>query len=580
MTTRKSGEKAKGAAASRIGKYEIIRELGRGAMGIVYEGRDPMIGRKVAIKTIRFDVLTRPEEQDEAQQRFIREARSAGILSHPSIVTIYDAGEDAGLTYIAMEYVEGGSLEALIAARTKLSLDEVTSLLAQVGDALDYAHREGIVHRDIKPGNILIDREGRPRIVDFGIAKIASSNLTQTNMVMGTPFYMAPEQIAGRKVDSRADIFSLGTVLYELLTFAKPFGGDTVTTVIYKIMNEQPPPPRTYDASLPPGLDYVVKKALAKDPARRYQSCRDLAADLRNHDAFARAAFSEAGPAPSGAGPARAAEPGVDAAEAEAVSSDTDVKPRKPLMLVLATMMAVVAIVIVILLMTGRGKRPTEFAGGGGAQPGTQAADATAKAAGQTGGTVLPEANSSSSEPLRKTEPVVDKRSLEITDRLQLARAALQKGSYDKSIEEARKVLALEPGQPEARETLALALLRSAPVQIGAMVSAYGDAIKKKALQEFFRANAAPELFTAVAADAQVLFEDHDLFQLNLSKPATEVIDNQDGTYRAEATFSEIMTALNKSRQVRVVLYEGKIKWRLERRDRWLITKIDYITTN
>ncbi len=544
MTARKSGEQAKDPGASRIGKYEIVRELGRGAMGIVYEGRDPVIGRKVAIKTIRFDVLNRPEEQEEARQRFMREARSAGNLSHPSIVTIYDVGGDGELTYIAMELVDGGSLESLIAARTRLTLDEVTSLIAQVGDGLDYAHRQGIIHRDIKPANILMDREGRPRIVDFGIAKVASSNLTQTNMVMGTPFYMAPEQIAGRKVDSRADNFSLGTILYELLTLAKPFAGANMTTVIYKIMNEQPPPPRTYDSTLPPGVDYVVKKALAKDPARRYQSGRDLAADLRNHAAFAESVFSEAPAATQDAGKDAAGEPGPGASEPGA-----GVRPRNPLLLILTAMMAVVAIVIVVLLATGRGKRTPELTGVGGGPPGPPPA-------------------------------AVDKRGPEIVDRLQLAKAAFQKGSYGKAIDEARKILALDPGQSQAREVLALAMLRSAPVDIGAMVTAYGEAVKAKTLREFYRVNTALEFFPQAAADAQALFEDHDLFQLNLSLPKTDVIDNQDGSYRAETTFSEILTAESISKRARVVLYEGKIKWRLERRDTWLITKIDYITAN
>ena len=269
-----------------IGKYNILRELGRGAMGIVYEGVDPYIGRKVAIKTIRFDVLTAPAEQQEAQQRFMREARSAGNLSHPSIVTIYEVGEHEGMSFIAMEFIEGESLEAMIAARRKLPIGSVVELIAQLGDALDYAHRNGVVHRDIKPANILVDSEGRPKIVDFGIARIASSSLTQTNTVLGTPSYMAPEQIAGQKVDHRADLFALGAILYELLTLQRAFPGDNVTTVIYRIMNETPPPPRTIDQSLSPGLDVVLGAALAKDPAERYQSGRALADHLRNYQQF------------------------------------------------------------------------------------------------------------------------------------------------------------------------------------------------------------------------------------------------------------------------------------------------------
>ncbi|OGD24210.1 MAG: hypothetical protein A2Y56_05975 [Candidatus Aminicenantes bacterium RBG_13_63_10] len=271
---------------TKIGKYTILGEIGRGAMGIVYKATDPYIGRTVAIKTIRFDVLGQGPEREMAQKRFMREAHSAGNLSHPNIVTIYDVGEDQGLSYIAMEFIDGSSLEELISCKTRMSLDEVIALVEKVGDALDTAHRKGVVHRDIKPANILLDAEGRPHLVDFGIARISTSTMTQTNMIMGTPYYMSPEQIAGKKVDNRSDIFALGGVLYELLTGQKPFPGDTITTVIYKIMNEAPLPMRTFQKNLPEGLEAIVQKALAKEPGARYQSCRALVGDLKNYEAL------------------------------------------------------------------------------------------------------------------------------------------------------------------------------------------------------------------------------------------------------------------------------------------------------
>jgi serine/threonine protein kinase len=268
---------------TKIGKYTIVGEIGRGAMGIVYKAIDPFIGRTVAIKTIRFDLLGTGPEREIAQKRFIREAHSAGNLSHPNIVTIYDVGEDQGLSYIAMEYVDGSSLDELMHARQKFSLDEILNLIIQVAEGLESAHKKGVVHRDIKPANILIGSDGRPRIVDFGIARISTSTMTQTNMIMGTPYYMSPEQISGRRVDNRADIFALGGILYELLTGQKPFPGDNLTTVIYKIINEEPMPVRTFQKTVPEGLDYVVRRALAKSPDDRYQACREMIRDLEHY---------------------------------------------------------------------------------------------------------------------------------------------------------------------------------------------------------------------------------------------------------------------------------------------------------
>ena len=267
----------------KIGKYTIVGEIGRGAMGIVYKALDPYIGRTVAVKTIRFDILGQGPEREIAQKRFMREAHSAGNLSHPNIVTIYDVGEDQGISYIAMEFVDGPSLDELMHSKQKFSLEEILSLIEQVAEGLESAHKKGVVHRDIKPANILLDSENRPRIVDFGIARISASTMTQTNMIMGTPYYMSPEQISGRKVDNRADIFALGGILYELLTGQKAFPGDNLTTVIYKIINEEPMPLRTIKKNLPEGLDYIVSKALAKAPEERYQNCHEFVHDLRHY---------------------------------------------------------------------------------------------------------------------------------------------------------------------------------------------------------------------------------------------------------------------------------------------------------
>jgi serine/threonine protein kinase len=267
----------------KIGKYTISREIGQGGMGVVYCAQDPFIGRTVAIKTIRLDILQQAAGKEEALKRFLREAQSAGNLSHPNIVTIYDVGEDEGLIYIAMEYIDGHSLESLLQKNKKFSLDEIIQLFNQIGAALDYAHQKGIVHRDIKPANILVDQNNKVSIVDFGIARTASSTMTQTGMFMGTPRYMSPEQISGKRVDNRSDIFSLGAILYELLTQCNPFEGESITTVIYKIMHAELRPVSDFNKQLPPGLDEVVKKALARDADVRYQTCRELLDDLKKY---------------------------------------------------------------------------------------------------------------------------------------------------------------------------------------------------------------------------------------------------------------------------------------------------------
>ncbi len=334
---------------AKIGKYTIVGEIGRGAMGIVYKAIDPFIGRTVAIKTIRFDLLGTGPERDIAQKRFVREAHSAGNLSHPNIVTIYDVGEDQGLSYIAMEYVDGSSLDELMHASQKFSLEEILSLIEQVAEGLESAHKKGVVHRDIKPANILIGSDGRPRIVDFGIARISTSTMTQTNMIMGTPYYMSPEQISGRRVDNRADIFALGGIFYELLTGQKPFPGDNLTTVIYKIINEEPMPVRSFHKSLPEGLDFIVSRALAKSPDDRYQTCREMITDMQNYPQLKMPAPAVSSEAPTIALPA----PQPILRKRPPVS--WPVTRRKTTVIVLASILAVGAVAVGAILLFSRG---------------------------------------------------------------------------------------------------------------------------------------------------------------------------------------------------------------------------------
>src|SRR5947209_505009 len=246
----------------KIGRYEITGELGKGAMGVVYKAVDPNIGRPVALKTMRVDL--HGADMSDMLRRFQNEARSAGLLNHPNIVTIYDAGEHEGVFYIAMEYIPGQTLAQLLAQMHVLSAEQLVNIGAQICAGLEYAHSKKVVHRDIKPPNIMIAPDGTVKIMDFGIAK-AGASLTHTGEVLGTPNYMSPEQVKGKELDGRTDLFSLGVILYEMATGERPFNGQNVTTIIYKIIHEVPPAPRELDVTVHPGLSAIIAKCLAKD---------------------------------------------------------------------------------------------------------------------------------------------------------------------------------------------------------------------------------------------------------------------------------------------------------------------------
>jgi len=257
-----------------IGRYQITKELGRGAMGVVYLAVDPTIGRNVAIKTIRLAEVTDPEERAKLRERLFREARSAGILSHPGIVTIYDMEEHDEVAFIAMEYVDGPTLDQLLSKREPMAPERLMSILRQTAAALDYAHAKGIVHRDIKPANIMIASDGAVKITDFGIAKVTTSQqYTQTGTILGTPNYMSPEQVQGLAVTGRADQFSLAVIAFEMLTGDRPFTGEHLTTVVYKIVAEEPPPAQRLNPTLGPQIDGALRRGLSKKSEARYNSC-------------------------------------------------------------------------------------------------------------------------------------------------------------------------------------------------------------------------------------------------------------------------------------------------------------------
>ncbi len=271
------------ALPKTIGRYEVLAEVGRGSMGVVYKARDPRIGRIVALKTIAFSFPLGPGEEEEFLRRFYHEAQVAGRLNHPNIVTIYDVGEKGaeGDAYIAMEFVEGTNLQELLAGGGRLPLAQVADIMDKLSQALDSAHDAGVVHRDIKPANILLTESGQPKILDFGIARLAAGGLTRPGRFFGTPNYMSPEQVTGVEVDGRTDQFSLAVILYQLLTGEKPFAGESVTAISYQVVNVDPPPPSKLNPSLRAPFDRILRKALAKNVSDRYPRCQDFAADLK-----------------------------------------------------------------------------------------------------------------------------------------------------------------------------------------------------------------------------------------------------------------------------------------------------------
>jgi serine/threonine-protein kinase len=265
-----------------LGRYQLEKELGKGAMGVVYLGRDPKINRVVAIKTMALAQEFDADELVEVKARFFREAETAGRLNHPNIVTMYDAGEEHDLAYIAMEFLKGRDLVPHTKMGGMLPLAKVLNIVAQVADALDYAHSNNVVHRDIKPANIMYEAQaGQVKVTDFGIARITDSSRTRTGMVLGTPSYMSPEQLAGQKIDGRSDLYSLGVTLYQLCCGQLPFVGESMAQLMYKIANEAAPDILSINPIFPESVRAIIKKALLKEMSVRYQRGAEMAADLR-----------------------------------------------------------------------------------------------------------------------------------------------------------------------------------------------------------------------------------------------------------------------------------------------------------
>jgi serine/threonine protein kinase len=341
----------------QIGRYEILRELGHGAMGVVYAATDPLIGREVAIKTIRLESLGDESTRADLTRRLFREAQSAGILSHPGIITIYDVGENGKDAYIVMEFVEGKTLEEVLASGVPQPSATLLSLLSQAAEALDYAHRKGIIHRDIKPSNIMISENGTVKIADFGVAKLATSTaLTQAGFVLGTPSYMSPEQAQGREIDGRSDQFSLAVVAFRIVTGKLPFDGPTLTALLTKILWEEP----AYESSgLPPSLKPVFEKALTKNPQLRFPLCADFVREIESGYAKHKTELQGKPDLPADASPAPAITPPVEASPGAEEIAPTRIpteireakRSRKPVWFALAGVI-ILALAAVFFLKT------------------------------------------------------------------------------------------------------------------------------------------------------------------------------------------------------------------------------------
>jgi serine/threonine-protein kinase len=275
----------------KLGRYEIVSEVGKGSMGVVYKAKDPTIGRHVAIKTLNFALPLSEKEEAEFRARFFREAQAAGNLIHPNIIQIYDVGEEAGtqMAFIAMEFAPGANLRDFMIGDQLLPIPKILDIMKQLARALDYAHQRNVIHRDIKPANLILTTAGELKIADFGIAKIPQSSLTQTGKLLGTPYYMAPEQILGTDLDHRADIFSAGIIFYQLLTGRLPFSGSSMAAVAYQIVNTDAPPASKHRADLPKGLEGILAKMLAKKAQNRHARARDIVKAIEDFEAEERA---------------------------------------------------------------------------------------------------------------------------------------------------------------------------------------------------------------------------------------------------------------------------------------------------
>jgi serine/threonine protein kinase len=562
----------------KIGKYEILGTLGRGGMGIVYKALDPDIEREVAIKTIRFDTLTEGLEKEEQLTRVIREAKAAGRLNHPHIITIYDVVRDKDLTYIVMQYVDGPSLQNLIDSGKSFSPQEIVEILKPISEALDFAHQGGIVHRDIKPANVLMDKSGKPFLADFGVARIETSTLTQAGTTVGTLSYMSPEQVKGQMVDKRSDIFALGVILYELLTGKKPFGGDNMSTIVYRIVNEDPQRITDIKKDLPGGYESVVRKALAKNPEERYQSCREMIADLEN--------------------PSRMAE----ATRAYELGQDSVGKPKKRKTALAGAGAGILVAVIAAGAYLFFLKQPDKTAHRPQNQETTKNKESTraARSAGPASGTsqtpgdevlaklkesfsakayqetvrlaedVLKQdpANASAKEFLNKARAEIQ--AAEVSSLLQSGISHFSNGNYLQCMAEMEKVLKIDKDNKDAQKYFFQADTALAKPEIMALIERYRTAEENKDLLTVLSLFE-PALADSLQADYRLLFNGYDGIRSVISNVSVVFSSRANAT----AAYSQLLTAVYKKTGQKKIVLEGQKTWQLRRQGRdWRISAV------
>ncbi len=562
----------------KIGKYTILGILGKGGMGIVYKALDPDIEREVAIKTIRFDTLIDGSEKEEMMARFVREAKAAGRLSHPNIITIYDVRREKDTTYIVMQYIDGQSLQGMIDAGKTFTPREIIELFKPLCDCLDYAHSQGIVHRDIKPANILIDKTGKPYLADFGVARVETSTLTQGGTTVGTLSYMSPEQVKGQTVDSRSDIFALGIILYELLTGKKPFTGENLSTIVYKIVHEDPERITAINKDLPRGYEFVIQRALAKNPDERYQDCRSIIADLESALHATEAGFVYEVPEEIAPRPGKR-------------------KTRWPVFAAAGLGITILA-GGAYLVLSPRPKKPAPVAAVLKGEQGQELSPSTrsARAGSQT---QIPAEELASlkesfearnfeqtiqlAEEILKREPAnpvaqayLEKAKAEllaaqVLPLLQSGIASYASGNYSRCVQDMEKVLKLDRNNQEAQKYLFLAETALARKDILRLMEVFREAEESEDLLALLNHFDSPALIKQVGDEYKLLFNGYDRIR---SRRTVNTVDFM-SRWEARITFSHMLTATYRKDGQNKILFEGTRTWHLKKKDNnWKIVNI------